>query len=250
MGSIIMDWREKLAAIKAKQAGAVLPISELPVVPTNILNDKPLLTCEACPNTVKTLHKFKTMNLCKTCYDKELNLPPIVPGDMGQPQTVTEQFIEADRRLGNAVVGEAAAKFVNAESLLTEEVLSTTIDRERFMEIFSTKVNQYCIGKNRQEIEDAIVKDHIMLFDIRAGIQAMLAYRTELLKDETAEERAKALKEDWLYKPAKTRATASKPKAEKKEKISPLESMRKMLVDAGLPEAEVEARMKKFQGIS
>lgn len=249
------SWKDKLAAIKAKHSAPASVPSQ--AVPVSDSKDK-LLECEGCPALVKVLHTIKSKNgkesrLCKTCFDASFNLPPIVPGDMSQPQTPTEQVVEADRRLANGIV--EAQKYVKAESLLTEDVLSATIDRERFMEIFTNKINAFCIGKTRQEIEDCIIQDHIALFDTRAGIQAMLAYRAELLKDETAEERAKALKEDWLYKPIKTRATASpKAKAERAAKdkaprVSPLDSMRQAMLNKGMDPAEVEKRLAAFKGM-
>ena len=228
-------------------------------VPSSAPEDK-LLECEACDNRVKTLHKLKSnngkvSNLCKKCYDENLELPPIVPGDMSQPQNVTEQFMEADRRFAQGVIDrkfvKETEKVLNSEKLLTEDLLEGSMDPAKFREVFMNVIKQECIGKSRAEIEESIRRDHEMLFDKRAGIQAKLSFRTELLKSESAEARAAALKEDWLVKPLKQKAEkskAAKAAGQKREKIDPIESMRKGLFAKGYSAEKVEKAIKVFLG--
>ena len=130
------------------------------------------------------------------------------------------------------------------------------MDPERFKEVYINVINQECIGRNRAQIEESIRKDHEMLFDKRAGIQAKLAFRQELLKSASAEERAAALKEDWLVKPLRAKAASAKAKSESSKssgqpraKIDPIESMRKALLAKGMSPEKVERKIKDFQGM-
>ena len=131
----------------------------------------------------------------------------IVPGDMGKPQNITEALVESDRQFSTKVVDgnieEATDKMLNAEALFSESLAEKSMDRDRFKAVYMNTVKTECAGLTLDQIEQSIRLDHEILFDKRTGIQAKLAYRAELLKDETAERRAKALKDDWLFKPAK-----------------------------------------------
>jgi hypothetical protein len=89
-----------------------------------------------------------------------------------------------------------------------------------------------------------------MLFDKRTGIQAKLAYRSELLKDATAEERAKRLKDDWLFKPNKKATVNGEKKApgpkKAKPAFDPAAAMRAALKAKGLSDEKIAERLAKF----
>jgi hypothetical protein len=131
----------------------------------------------------------------------------IVPGDMGKPQNEVEALVESDRQFATLVVDEnieaASDKMLNAEALFSESLAEKSLDRDRFKAVYMNTVKIRCNGLTLEQVEENIRRDHDVLFDTRTGIQAQLAYRAELLKDATAEERAKRLKDDWLFKPAK-----------------------------------------------
>ena len=145
----------------------------------------------------------------------------IVPGDMSKPQNEVEALVESDRQFAVQVVDEnieaASDKMLNAEALFSESMAEKSMDRERFKAVYMNTVKVECAGLTLDQIENSIRQDHEVLFDKRTGIQAKLAYRAELLKDATAEERAKRLKDDWLFKPAKkvAESKSAKPKSTK-----------------------------------
>jgi hypothetical protein len=181
----------------------------------------------------------------------------IVPGDMAHPQNQLEADVEAERALMRAAadpedVEKASEKTLNAEALFTESLAEKSMDRDRFKAVFINTVQQECAGLTLDQIEESIRRDHEMLFDKRTGIQAKLAYRAELLKDATAEERAKRLKDDWLFKPNKKAAASSngesKPKSSKTKSapFDPAAAMKKALKAKGLSDEEITARLAKF----
>jgi hypothetical protein len=130
----------------------------------------------------------------------------------------------------DGTIEEATDKMLNAEALFSESLAEKSMDRERFKAVYMNTVKTECAGLTLDQIEQSIRLDHEILFDKRTGIQAKLAYRAELLKDESAERRAKALKDDWLFKPAKKVAAegSGKPRAKgpKKEAFDPEAAMR------------------------
>ena len=166
----------------------------------------------------------------------------IVPGDMSKPQNEIEALVESDRQFSTKVVEgnieEATDKMLNAEALFSESLAEKSMDRDRFKAVYMNTVKTECAGLTLDQIEQSIRLDHEILFDKRTGIQAKLAYRAELLKDETAERRAKALKDDWLFKPAKkVSESSSKPRtasaSPKKTVESAEESIRRTAMEKG-----------------
>jgi len=189
----------------------------------------------------------------------EMALPPLSPvagGPLGvESLTPLEADIEADRTLALKVTDEnvekASEKMLTAEALFTESLAEKSMDRDRFKAVFINTVQQECAGLTLEQIEDSIRRDHEVLFDKRTGIQAKLAYRSELLKDATAEERAKRLKDDWLFKPAKkvaaekTTGTSAKT-ASKKPAFDPAAAMRTALKAQGKTDEQVKTALAKF----
>ena len=166
----------------------------------------------------------------------------IVPGDMSKPQNEIEALVESDRQFSTKVVEgnieEATDKMLNAEALFSESLAEKSMDRDRFKAVYMNTVKTECAGLTLDQIEQSIRLDHEILFDKRTGIQAKLAYRAEILKDETAERRAKALKDDWLFKPAKkVSESSSKPRtasaSPKKTVESAEESIRRTAMEKG-----------------
>jgi len=176
----------------------------------------------------------------------------VVPGDMGKPQNELEALVEADRQFAGKVsdshVEQESDKVLHAETLFTEMLAEKSMDRERFKSVFINTVQSECAGLTLDQIEESIRRDHEVLFDKRTGIQAKLAYRAELLKDATAEERAKRLKDDWLFKPAKQVAKASAPKSSgpKKPAFDPAAAIKASLKAKGLSDEAIAQRMAKL----
>lgn len=216
------DWRAKLAAAKAK--------------------------------IVVTKEDLERAEI-KTENNGNKTLPQIVPGDLGTPQNELEQNIEADRVLARKVQEEGVEKHtdkaLNSEALLSESLMEHSMDRERFKKVFINTVQLKCAGKTIDEIEEILIRDHEMLFDLRTGIQAELAYRAELMKDMDAQERAERMKMDFLFKPAKE-AKAAREKAERSSKpktqMSMVDRMRAAMKAKGLDEAVINERLKMFEG--
>ena len=169
--------------------------------------------------------------------------------------TPLEADIEADRTLALKVTDEnvekASEKMLTAEALFTESLAEKSMDRDRFKAVFINTVQQECAGLTLEQIEDSIRRDHEVLFDKRTGIQVKLAYRSELLKDATAEERAKRLKDDWLFKPAKkvaaekTTGTSAKTTS-KKPAFDPAAAMRAALKAQGKTDEQIKTALSKF----
>jgi hypothetical protein len=181
----------------------------------------------------------------------------IVPGDMGKPQNELEALVEADRQFSHKVadthVEQESDKVLHAETLYTEMLAEKSMDRERFKSVFINTVQSECAGLTLDQIEESIRRDHEVLFDKRTGIQAKLAYRAELLKDATAEERAKRLKDDWLF-PKKQLSQSSSPKtsssskssASKKPAFDPAAAIKASLKAKGLSDEAIAQRMAKL----
>lgn len=240
-----LDFKTRMAMLKAK--GSKLP-SSIPEAPVHSKKDeKPVIVAER-PDLAPGIE--------------------IVPGDPSKPQNEVERLVEADRQFAKNVVEKSGVEDVqrdservlNAEALFDEIVNDKLADRERFKLVFINTIQQDCAGKSLDEIEASIRRDHEMLFDTRTGIQAKLAYRSELLKDATAEERAKRLKDDWLFKPSKkvaaptkAKSTSDEPKAPKtkKTKFDAMAEIRKSLTEAvreknpDLSDEEIKAKVDK-----
>ena len=236
----LSDFKARLAALKAKANihphGADLrKPSEAPLPPMDATDEK--------------IAKWDEEDADEKAKGKTFpDSVQIVPGDMGKPQNELEAMVEADRQIvkkAESDVEAASDKMLNAEALFTESLAEKSMDRDRFKAVFINTVQQECAGLTLDQIEESIRRDHEMLFDKRTGIQAKLAYRAELLKDATAEDRAKRLKDDWLFKPAKkvkaeTTATGEKKASgPKKPAFDPGAAMR----------ATLTAKFKK-QGLS
>lgn len=181
--------------------------------------------------------------------------------DMGQPQNELEQLVEEDRQFGRKVIDENLEKLdpkeieksIDAEALYNENVSTVEMDeykKERFKDIYISTIQTSCLGKTLDEIDEMLNIRHWAIFDARSGMQAMFAYRKELMKDEDAEKRAQRMKSDKLFKPPKD-AVSYKAKAAKEKK--PKKSMEELMVDAmrakGLSEEVIKQRLAKFKGI-
>lgn len=237
------DFKTRLNALKAG-FGGVAPKKDESKLP------------ESVPSQVDAQPVESTTFIGTPISDLHPNVE-IVPGDMGKPQNEIEALVEADRQFSKEVVNsnvEAATdKMLNAEMLFTESLAEKSMDRERFKAVFINTVQAECAGLTLEEIEESIRRDHEMLFDKRTGIQAKLAYRAELLKDATAEERAKRLKDDWLFKPNKKTAEEKKASGtsgaskSKKPAFDPAAAMRATLTARfkakGLSDEEVKAKV-------
>jgi len=189
--------------------------------------------------------------------DGRLSRSEIVPGDMGKPQNELEALIEDDRKFMHKVadthVEQESDKVLHAETLYTEMLAEKSMDRERFKSVFINTVQSECAGLTLDQIEESIRRDHEVLFDKRTGIQAKLAYRAELLKDATAEERAKRLKDDWLFPKkqlsqasTKSASSSSKSSGPKKPAFDPAAAIKASLKAKGLSDEAIAQRMAKL----
>lgn len=175
-----------------------------------------------------------------------------VKGDMGTPQTRLEALIEADRKFEKNVIHDelekATEKALNAEALFMEMMAERELDNEEFKQAYIAGV-QSGIGKTLDEVEEMLRERNKLLFNMRGGIQGLLGLRANLLKDATAERRAQALKEDFLYKPAKKEKAAAKAAKTKSEPISMIEKMRIALKASGkFTDEQIEQKLKAFEG--
>jgi len=248
---------------RMEQLAAPKPIDEIPEVPVVAdFNNKGQFNNRS--NFKQKMPDFKTrLNSIKAGFGgtKVVEQKPVaqlhpgievVPGDMGAPQNELEALVEADRKFAGKVndnhVEQESDKVLHAETLYTEMLAEKSMDRERFKSVFINTVQSECAGLTLDQIEESIRRDHEVLFDKRTGIQAKLAYRAELLKDATAEERAKRLKDDWLFKPAKAVAKSAAPKSTgpKKAAFDPAAAIKASLKAKGLTDEAIAQRMAKL----
>lgn len=176
------------------------------------------------------------------------------------PLTQLEKDIDADRKVGQKAIDALESEAIFSENQYLADQFKDTDKKEQFKKIFTQVVQQSCLGKTIDEIDEMLREHHEMLFDTRSGIQALFAFRKELLKDVTADERAKRLKDDWLHKPSKRAVTEgrAKPKVKtersvsstdepkaRKQKFTMFETMRNGLMTMkGMTKEEAEARLK------
>lgn len=255
---------------RMEQLATPKPIDEIPEVPmVPSFNDMGKSNFNKRSNQNQKMPDFKTrLNSIKAGFGTKapvieqkpaINLHPeveIVPGDMGKPQNELEALVEADRKFAGKVadthVEQESDKVLHAETLYTEMLAEKSMDRERFKSVFINTVQSECAGLTLDAIEESIRRDHEVLFDKRTGIQAKLAYRAELLKDATAEERAKRLKDDWLFpkkqlsQSSPKTATSSKSSGPKKPAFDPAAAIKASLKAKGLSDEAIAQRMAKL----
>ena len=197
------DWKSRLAAMKVKAVSVnaktppSVPPAEAPVHSSK--DEKPVITAE----------------------------PPTPPDAAAIGNAVIEQ--EALVKKSDIVL--------NAEALFYELNGDQTVDdREVFKQVFIARING-ALGLNLDQIRDQILAAHQVIYNERIGIQALIAYRSELLKDVSSDELQKRLKEDFKFKPAKTAKAGSgegkesKAKGEKKKAEDPFAQMRRTMID-------------------
>jgi hypothetical protein len=235
-----LSLRERIALMRAKGSIVSKSAPKRETVPTQVIEEA-VIPAEVLEVTAERDAEDEKDALLHAGVE-------IIPGDMSKPQNITEALVESDRQFSTKVIDgtieEATDKMLNAEALFSESLAEKSMDRERFKAVYMNTVKTECAGLTLDQIEQSIRLDHEILFDKRTGIQAKLAYRAELLKDETAERRAKALKDDWLFKPAKKVATEGSGRAKssgpKKPAFDPEEAIRKP--------AEAKGRAKGLTG--
>jgi len=165
---------------------------------------------------------------------------------------------EAEAKIGKAQIEQEELKrqsdvVLNAEALFIESLGERSDDRdELFKTTFVNKI-QEVVGLNLDEIRDRILAAQRVIYDNRVGIQAWLAYRGEVLKEASSEERQKRLKEDFAFKAPKTAKANGSPKSSKgsvkKEKFDPFAAMKRTLIEKfvskGMSLADATAKAEK-----
>lgn len=199
------DWKARLAAAKVKVVPAV------GVTPPSIPTPAPIPN----PDNIPGLESANAVDAPK-------------PKDMTEAE-IGAQVIEQEKLVQKSDV------VLNAEALFYELSGDQTVDdREVFKQVFIARING-ALGLNLDQIRDQILAAHQVIYNERIGIQALLAYRAELLKDASSEEREKRLKEDFKFKPAKTpkagNGEVKEKKAKSDKKEDPFAQMRRTMID-------------------
>lgn len=177
---------------------------------------------------------------------------PTVPKEEKLPHQVHD---DAEAAIGKAAIEQEelqrqSSVVLNAEALFIETFGEKSEDRdELFKKVFASKISEV-VGLNLDEIRDKILDAQRVIYDSRVGIQAWLAYRGEVLKDASSEERQKRLKEDFQFKAPKVdKGNGRTTSATKKQKFDPLAAMKKTLIDKfmskGLSLADATAKADK-----
>lgn len=147
---------------------------------------------------------------------------------------------------------------LNAEAMFYEMIDSKIEDTESYRQVFMRTIDDVA-GKqlSLDAIKERIVAAHKVLFDTRGEVQALLAYRAEMLKDASAEEQKRRMKEDFAFPVSRGgNGKAASPKKAKSPKASfdPFAAMRQAGIDAllakGVPlekaQKLVAAKLEKF----
>ena len=159
---------------------------------------------------------------------------PVVDVEESRPKDAIELGIKA---IEQDELEKQTQVILNNDSSYYEQMSENLDSRERFKSVFMSSINEN-IGLNLDELRDKIKAMHEMLFDQRTGIQALMALRQDKLKDASADEREKRMKEDFAIKmpkksgngEVKVRAKSGvKTKSEQKE--DPYVQMKRTMVD-------------------
>jgi hypothetical protein len=242
-------FRERTLPTLIKDAAEIAAI-ENEVDEVQVEQKDELIECEACPNKIKESQVVtikmngNTAKVCKQCaetHQKEYALQ--------QAHIEAEKARKSGERAKEDIEKETE-HVVDVDALYTESLAASTTDAERFRKIFTNTIQQKCLGHSVEEIQEMLREAHEVLFDVRAGIQGMLAYRKQLLKDATSEEREKILKSDWLHKPTrieKTDKVAKKVLSEEEKQERAAEQIIEQMRAKGYNNEKIKAKLELME---